>query len=71
MLFKHVLSNKYIWILAISYFFVYIIRQAINDFGALFLIKAKGYSMMAANVSVFWFEIGGIFGSLSCRMGIR
>ncbi len=65
MLLKHVLSNKYIWILAISYFFVYIIRQAINDFGALFLIKAKGYSMMAANGSIFWFEIGGIFGSLA------
>jgi MFS transporter, OPA family, sugar phosphate sensor protein UhpC len=37
MLFKYVLNNKYIWILAISYFFVYIIRQAINDWGAIFL----------------------------------
>jgi MFS transporter, OPA family, sugar phosphate sensor protein UhpC len=64
-LFKHVLSNRYIWILAISYFFVYIIRQAINDFGALFLIKSKGYSMMAASGSVFWFEAGGICGSLA------
>jgi OPA family sugar phosphate sensor protein UhpC-like MFS transporter len=63
-LFKHVLSNKYIWVLAISYFFVYIIRQAINDFGALFLIKSKGYSMMAASASVFWFEAGGVCGSL-------
>lgn len=61
---KHVLSNKYIWILAISYFFVYVIRQAINDFGALFLIKVKGYSIIAANGSVFWFEAGGICGSL-------
>lgn len=64
-LFKHVLSNRYIWILAISYFFVYIIRQAINDFGALFLIKSKGYSMMAASASVFWFEAGGVCGSLA------
>jgi len=64
-LFKHVLSNKFIWILAISYFFVYIIRQAINDFGALYLIKAKGYSMMAASGSIFWFEAGGICGSLA------
>ena len=63
-LFKHVLNNKYIWILAASYFFVYIIRQAVNDFGALFLIKMKGYSIMAANGSVFWFEAGGICGSL-------
>ena len=64
-LFKHVLSNKYIWILALSYFFVYIIRQAVNDFGAIFLMKAKGYSMMAASGSVFWFEAGGICGSLA------
>ncbi len=64
-LFKHVLNNKYIWILAASYFFVYIIRQAVNDFGALFLIKMKGYSIMAANGSVFWFEVGGICGSLA------
>lgn len=63
-LFNHVLSNKYIWVLAISYFFVYIIRQAINDFGALFLIKSKGYSMMAASASIFWFEAGGVCGSL-------
>ena len=64
-LFKHVLSNKFIWVLAISYFFVYIIRQAVNDFGALFLIQAKGYSMMAASASVFWFEAGGVCGSLA------
>lgn len=64
-LFKHVLSNKYIWILAISYFFVYIIRQAVNDFGALFLIKTKGYSLIKANASVLWFEAGGICGSLA------
>ncbi len=64
-LFKHVLTNRYIWILAISYFFVYIIRQAVNDFGALFLMKAKGYSMIAASGSVFWFEAGGACGSLA------
>lgn len=69
MLFKYVLSNKYIWLLAISYFFVYVIRQAINDFGALFLIKEKGYSMMAASGSIFWFEAGGILGALVAGWG--
>ncbi|MBI3236412.1 MAG: MFS transporter family glucose-6-phosphate receptor UhpC [Chlamydiales bacterium] len=63
-LFKHVLSNKYIWVLAISYFFVYVVRQAIGDFGALFLMKTKGYSLIKANASVLWFEAGGICGSL-------
>lgn len=64
-LFKYVLKNKYIWVLAISYFFVYVIRQAVNDFGALFLMKTKGYSMMVAYGSIFWFEAGGVLGSLA------
>lgn len=63
-LFKYVLNNKYIWILAFSYFFVYVIRQAVNDFGALFLMKTKGYSLLTASGSIFWFEIGGILGTL-------
>ncbi len=64
-LFKHVLKNKFIWLLAASYFFVYIIRMAINEWGALFLIETKNYSMLTAGACVFWFEIGGIFGSLT------
>ena len=64
-LFNHVLKNKFIWILAISYFFVYVIRIAINDWSALYLVETKGYSLLAAGACVFWFEIGGIFGSLT------
>lgn len=64
-LFKHVLSNKYIWILAGAYFFVYIIREAVNNFGALFLIQTKGYEAIAANMSIPLFEAGGICGSLA------
>ena len=63
-LFNHVLKNKFIWILAVSYFFVYVIRIAINDWSALYLVEAKGYSILTAGACVFWFEIGGIFGSL-------
>ncbi len=63
-LFNHVLKNKFIWILAVSYFFVYIIRIAINDWSALFLVEMKGYSLLTAGACIFWFEIGGIFGSL-------
>lgn len=69
MLFKHVLSNRFIWILAISYFFCYVIRQAVNDFGALFLINSKGYSILAASGSVFWFEAGGLLGMLVAGWG--
>ena len=64
-LFDYVLKNKYIWILAISYFFVYIIRTAINDWSLLFLVETKGYSLITAGACVCWFEVGGIFGSLA------
>lgn len=62
---EHILKNKFIWILAISYFFVYIVRIAIYDWVQLYLMEEKGYSLMVAGSCVFWFEIGGIFGSLS------
>lgn len=64
MLVKYVFRNRYIWLLAISYFFVYIIRTAINDWSVLFLVETKGYSLLTAGACVFWFEIGGVFGSL-------
>jgi OPA family sugar phosphate sensor protein UhpC-like MFS transporter len=63
-LFKHVLNNKYIWILSISSFFVYIIRTAVNDWSMLFLVEGKKYSLLAAGFTVCWFEVGGFFGSL-------
>jgi len=64
-LFNHVLKNKFIWILAASYFFIYVIRIAINDWSTLFLVEVKNYSLITAGACVFWFEIGGIFGSLA------
>jgi OPA family sugar phosphate sensor protein UhpC-like MFS transporter len=63
-LFKYVLTNRYIWVLAASYFFVYIIRTAINDWSVLYLVETKGYSLMTAGSCVFSFEIGGVCGSL-------
>jgi len=64
-LIEHVLKKKSIWILAFAFFFVYIIRTAINDWIQLFLMEEKGYTLMLAGSCVFWFEIGGIFGSLA------
>lgn len=63
-LLKYVLKNKLIWILAFSYFFVYVIRTAINDWGQFFLIEGKGLSIISAGSAIFWFEVGGFFGSL-------
>lgn len=63
-LFDYVLTNKWIWMLAIASFFIYIIRMAINDWSALYLIETKNYSMIKANACVSLFEVGGLFGML-------
>ncbi|NGX35874.1 MAG: hypothetical protein K1000chlam1_00709, partial [Candidatus Anoxychlamydiales bacterium] len=68
-LFKYVLKNKYIWILAISYFFIYIIRQAVNEWTILFLVEQKGASFLVAGSSLIWFEVGGVLGSLAAGWG--
>lgn len=59
-----VLKNKYIWILAAAYFFVYFVRAGVGEWTALFLIEEKGYSRIGASGSVSLFEAGGFFGSL-------
>jgi len=64
-LMEHVIKNPFIWILAFSYFFVYIIRQAVNDWTVLYLVEAKNYTQLGSGGIVMWFEVGGFFGSLA------
>lgn len=68
-LFKHVLNNKFVWVLAISYFFVYVVRQGIHDWGPVFLTEVKGYTPMSAVVCMSWFEAGGFIGMLVTGWG--
>ncbi len=63
-LIEYVFKNKYMWLLAFAYFFVYVVRTGINDWTALYLIEAKGYSQIGANASASFFEAGGFIGSL-------
>jgi OPA family sugar phosphate sensor protein UhpC-like MFS transporter len=64
-LFGHVLNNPFIWILGVSYFFVYVIRQGVNDWTVLYLVETKGYSQLGAASVVFWYEVGGFLGSIA------
>ncbi len=64
LLFKYILNNRYMWLLGIAYFFVYLIRGAFNDWSPLFLIETRGYQLVAANAAILWFEMGGLVGSL-------
>lgn len=63
-LFSYVLPNPYLWVLGASYFFVYLIRQAISDWTVLYLVETRGYTQLGAGAIVFWFEIGGMAGGL-------
>lgn len=63
-LFKYVLTNKYLWLLAMSYVLVYIVRTAINDWGNLYLTEQHHYSLLSANGALSLFEVGGFLGSL-------
>lgn len=58
-----VLQNPYIWLLAIAYFFVYLVRMGV-DWSALFLLETKGYTSLKASGFVSIFEIGGFCGNL-------
>jgi len=64
-LWDYVLTNKFIWVLALSSFFVYVIRTAVNDWTLLFLVETKGYSYFEAGKCVTFFEIGGFCGGLA------
>lgn len=63
LLFDKVLNNKFVWVMAFSYFFVYIVRTAVNDWTIPYLVEL-GYDRVLAGASIMWFEIGGFIGML-------
>lgn len=64
-LLKGVVANKYIWLLAFAYFFLYVMRQGIADWTALYLFEMKGYSALGSSGSSSLFEAGGFCGTLT------
>lgn len=69
LLFDQVLTNRYVWILSISYFFICLVRTAVNDWGMLYFVENKGFSQMMAAGCVSWFEVGGFFGIIVAGWG--
>lgn len=60
-----VLSNRYIWLLGLANFFVYIVRYGIVDWGPTFLKEARGVDLKSSSLVVASFEVAGILGMLS------
>lgn len=63
-LMENVFRNKYIWLLALANFFVYVVRYAVLDWGPTLLSEAKGVKLIHASWMVAAFEISGIVGML-------
>ncbi|TDQ57008.1 OPA family sugar phosphate sensor protein UhpC-like MFS transporter [Mesocricetibacter intestinalis] len=68
-LYQYVFFNKYIWLLALSYTLVYVVRTAINDWGNIYLTENYHYDLVTANSALSLFEIGGFLGSLTAGWG--
>jgi OPA family sugar phosphate sensor protein UhpC-like MFS transporter len=68
-LFKQVLNNKYVWIFSLSYFFIYVVRTAVNDWTFYYLTEAKNMEDLLASSGVFWFEVGGFIGMIAAGWG--
>lgn len=62
---EKVFRNPIIWILAISNFFVYVVRFSILDWGPSILSQYKGVSLSSAGWMVAIFELFGIIGMLA------
>lgn len=62
---KNVLKNPFIWGMALTYFFIYVVRQGVTSWFVFYLIKEKGVPDAAqAAARVSGLELGGLCGSL-------
>lgn len=60
----YIIKNRFIWLLALAYLFVYVVRNGVNNWAVMYLLETKGYSRIGASGCVSLFELGGFFGSL-------
>lgn len=65
-LFKYVLNNKWVWIIAIANVFVYFVRYGVLDWAPTYLSEAKAFNMEESSFAYFLYEWAGIPGTLLC-----
>lgn len=61
----YILRNKFLWLIAIANFFVYICRYAMLDWGPYYLKEAKHATIMGGGWSTLLVEFSGALGMLS------
>jgi OPA family glycerol-3-phosphate transporter-like MFS transporter len=63
-LFKYVLTNKYVWLIAIANAFVYCVRYGVLDWSPTYLMHVKNLSIKSSGWAYFLYEWVGIPGTL-------
>ncbi|WP_235184281.1 MFS transporter [Agrilactobacillus composti] len=63
-LFKYVLNNKWIWLIAVANIFVYLVRYGVENWAPTYLTEVKHITLASSSWSYFWYEIAGIPGTL-------
>jgi len=63
-LFKYVLTNKYVWLIAFANAFVYCVRYGILDWSPTYLMHVKSLSIKNSGWGYFLYEWAGIPGTL-------
>lgn len=76
LLFDYVLTNKYVWLLAIANFFAYIVRYSMLDWGPRYLQDVKEANIHDGGFAILVIEFGGIpstifFGWVSDKLSGR
>ncbi len=66
---KYIITNKFIWLLAVSYVLVYVVRIGVNDWANLFLVETHGVDLVIANSAITMLEIGGFIGTIFAGWG--
>ncbi|GED15148.1 sn-glycerol-3-phosphate transporter [Aneurinibacillus migulanus] len=65
-LFKYVLTNKFLWFIALANVFVYFVRYGVVDWAPTYLTEVKGFSNDNSRWAYFMYEYAGIPGTLLC-----
>ncbi|MCG4282074.1 MFS transporter, partial [Lacticaseibacillus saniviri] len=63
-LFKYVLNNKWIWVIAVANIFVYLVRYGVENWAPTYLTEVKHINLGASSWAYFWYEMAGIPGTL-------
>ena len=62
---KYILFNKVMWLLAIAYVFVYIIRFGTEDWIIKYLVEAKNIDIKIASANLLYLSLSGVCGVIS------